>query len=96
MHIEDLRKEIDQIDEELIRLFIKRMGLVKQVAAYKKENNLPIFAPGREKEKLEDVAAKSGADMADYTCALYAKIFEISKNYQSKCNDTESSQNSEN
>lgn len=89
MHIEDLRREIDHIDDELIRLFLKRMDIARQVAEYKKENNLPIYVPAREREKLQDVAAKAGADMEDYIRSLYSLIFEISRNYQTKCNNDE-------
>lgn len=85
MEIANLRQEIDQIDDEFVRLFVKRMAIAKQVAEYKKENNLPIYAPAREREKLQDVAAKAGPEMSDYIQLLYSAIFEISKNYQSKC-----------
>ena len=87
MDIKDLRKEIDQIDDELVRLFVKRMGVSAQVADYKKANNLPIFVPAREREILKDVAAKAGNELGDYTRVLYSMIFELSRSYQSKRND---------
>ncbi len=85
MEIANLRQEIDQIDDELVHLFVKRMAIAKQVAEYKKANNLPIYAPAREQEKLLDVAAKAGPEMNSYIHSLYAAIFEISKSYQAKC-----------
>ena len=88
MDLKDLRKEIDRIDDELVRLFVHRMETAAQIAAYKKENNLPIFVPAREQEKLADVAAKAGPDMADYTKTLYTLLFELSRSYQSKLTDT--------
>ena len=87
MDIKDLRKEIDQIDDELVRLFVKRMGVSAQVADYKKANNLPIYVPAREREILKDVAAKAGAELGDYTRVLYSMIFELSRSYQAKRND---------
>ncbi len=89
MSIENLRTKIDCIDDEIVRLFVERMEVAKQVAEYKKENNLPIYVPAREREKLQDVAAKAGADMDDYIRSLYSMIFEISRSYQSKCNNQE-------
>ena len=83
----ELRNEIDKIDEEMVKLFVRRMGIAAQVAAYKKENNLPIFVPAREEEKLADVAKKAGADMADYAKQLYGAIFELSRGYQQKLNE---------
>lgn len=89
MQIDALREKIDQIDDELVRLFVERMDVAKQIAKYKKENNLPIYIPAREREKLQDVAFKAGNEMDDYIRSLYSMIFEISRSYQSKCNNQE-------
>ncbi len=84
MDLQDYRKEIDAIDDELVRLFTKRMDVAARIADYKKENNLPIFVPAREREKLLDVATKAGPEMANYTRVLYSMLFELSRSYQSK------------
>ncbi len=84
MDLKELRMEIDKIDGELVRLFGARMDIAAQIADYKKENNLPIFVPAREREILQDVAAKAGPDMANYTRVLYSMLFELSRSYQSK------------
>ncbi len=90
MELSDLRLEIDKIDDELVRLFGQRMDIAAQIAAYKKENNLPILVPAREREKLQDVAEKAGPEMANYTRVLYSMLFELSRSYQSKRNVTTS------
>ena len=41
--LKEIRKEINQIDEEMLKLFEKRMDVVNDVALYKKENNIPIL-----------------------------------------------------
>ncbi len=46
--LESARQEINRIDEEMARLFERRMKAVEQVAAYKKENGLPVRDPVRE------------------------------------------------
>ena len=86
MELKELRNEIDLIDDELVKLFNKRMQLSAQVANYKKEHNLPIHVPAREREILQEVAAKSGPDMANYARVLYSMIFELSRSYQRKRN----------
>ena len=86
MDITQLRKQIDNIDNEIVRLFCQRMDVAAQIADYKKENNMPIFVPAREREKLSDVAEKAGSEMANYTRVLYSMIFELSRSYQSKRN----------
>ena len=55
MELNDLRKEIDAIDAELVKLFTQRMEVSSKIAGYKKEKSLPIFVPAREREKLADV-----------------------------------------
>ena len=84
MELKDLRTEIDKIDDELVKLFTQRMEVSAQIAGYKKERSLPIFVPAREREKLADVAAKAGPDMANYTRVLYSMLFELSRSHQSK------------
>ena len=87
MELKDLRNEIDKIDDELVKLFAQRMNVSAQIAAYKREHNLPIFVPSREREKLLDVAKKAGPDMANYTKVLYSMLFELSRSYQSKMSE---------
>ena len=86
MDLKDIRTQIDAIDAELVQLFVKRMGLSAQVADYKKANNMPIYVPAREREILQEVAAKAGPEMANYTRVLYSMLFELSRSYQSKRN----------
>ncbi len=88
MDITELRSQIDGIDDELVRLFAQRMEVAAKIADYKKENGLPILVPAREREKMADVAQKAGPEMANYTRVLYSMLFELSRSYQSKRNNT--------
>ena len=90
MDIKELRNEIDTIDEELVKLFCRRMDVAAQVADYKRENNLPILVPAREREVLSNVAQKAGDEMGNYARVLYSTMFELSRGYQSKRNMVES------
>ncbi len=88
MDLPEIRKDIDAIDDELVRLFCQRMELSAQVADYKKAHNLPIFVPARERAILHSVAEKAGPELANYTRVLYSNLFELSRSYQSKRNIT--------
>ena len=90
MDMNELRGQIDQIDDQLVKLFAERMDVAAKIADYKKANNLPIHMPSREREKLVDVAEKAGPEMANYTRVLYSMLFELSRSYQSKRNATAS------
>ncbi len=81
--IVECRKEIDEIDQELMQLFEKRMHVVKDVIAYKKANNMEIFQSAREKDVIE----KNVSRIKDETLKIYANEFlvhmmNISKSYQ--------------
>ena len=84
MELKDLREEIDQIDAQLVQLFSKRMAISAQVAAYKKEHNMPIYVPSREQDILDSIDTKVAPEIAPYTKELYCKIFELSRCYQSE------------
>ena len=86
MDIQALRGKIDQIDDQLVELFVRRMEVSAAIADYKKERNLPIHVPAREEEKLMDVEKKAGPGMESYIRSLYGTIFELSREYQSEVN----------
>ena len=86
MELKELRAQIDNIDDELVSLFIKRMEISAKVADYKKERNMPIHVPAREREILQEVANKAGSGMENYARVLYSMIFELSRSYQRKRN----------
>ena len=82
MELQNLREQIDKIDDQLIPLFVERMRIAAAIGAYKREKGLPVLVPAREAEKLADVAQKAGPEMAEYTRQLYTTLFALSRNYQ--------------
>lgn len=90
MDLQDCRKEIDRIDDELVRLFAERMDVSARVAAYKKEHSLPILDARREREKLSEITDKLPDELKEYGAALYALIFELSRSRQESLMDVNS------
>ena len=56
MDLKELRGQIDEIDDQLVKLFCQRMDIAAQVAQYKKEQDLPILILSRESVKLKFVS----------------------------------------
>ena len=56
--LEQCRREIDEIDQQLIKLFEQRMNVSKDVVTYKLAHGLEIFQPEREKAVIEKNAAR--------------------------------------
>lgn len=84
MSLDEIRKEIDAIDAELIPLIKKRMGCSLMVAEIKRAENLPVYHPGREKQILDKVEEK-GEEYGMYIRNIYQSIMTVSRSLQ---NDT--------
>lgn len=84
MELNDLRKEIDDIDNEMKSLFIKRMEIVKQIALIKKEKSLPVFQKSREEEMINSLSSSINEDILPFYRLFLLNILELSKNYQIK------------
>lgn len=81
--IEELRKDIEKIDREMIDLFEKRMRVSAKIAAYKKENNIPVLDKEREKALIDkNVANLSDKEFAEYYIEFFAGMLDVSKKYQ--------------
>ena len=89
MELNELRKQINQIDDEILDLFLRRMEVAGQVAAYKREHHLPIYQPQREREILKKAADKAGAEKGGYARVLFSMLMELSKSAQNKQNNRE-------
>ncbi|PKM92455.1 MAG: prephenate dehydratase [Euryarchaeota archaeon HGW-Euryarchaeota-1] len=57
--LDELRKEIDKINNEFFALLTRREDFVKKVARLKKKMNLIVYDPDREKEILGKVVEKA-------------------------------------
>ena len=74
MDLNELRLEIDRIDDEIIRLFCARMEVAAKIGEYKKANGLPVFVPEREQEKLSDVVEVDSLEELAEIDAYYKKF----------------------
>jgi len=56
MTLEEIRQEIDQVDDALVALLEQRMNLVGQVVAFKKSTGKAVADPKREETILATFA----------------------------------------
>ena len=82
MELKDYRKEIDEIDQKMVELFTRRMDIAADIGRYKQENNLPVYDPKRERQKLGTLTEMTREDLGAYVEGLYSTIFELSRAYQ--------------
>lgn len=84
MELSDYRKKLDEIDEEMLRLFSERMNIAAQIASWKQENSLPVLDARREKEKLQRIEEMSNPELADYSFTLFSMLMELSRSRQNR------------
>ena len=53
MEIKDLRREIDEVDDELLMLLNRRAALALEIGKLKRVANLPLLDPSRERYVIE-------------------------------------------
>ena len=82
MDLKDIRNNIDEIDDKICELYIKRMALVDEVGKYKVEHNIGTENTLREKEILTRVTDKMPDDIKLYGKEVYTAMFDTSKAYQ--------------
>lgn len=81
--LEEARIEINEIDDQIVKLFERRMCAVKKVVTYKMEKQLPIFDEQREKANIErNVAKLTNKDLETYFLDFYQHMMDVSKNFQ--------------
>ena len=81
--LEELRQSIDQIDQELVRLFERRMAVTREVGEYKQQVGLPVLDAAREREVLaKKLNLISNPDLQADVVQLYENIMAISRRQQ--------------
>ena len=75
MKIEDWRREIDEIDNELLRLLNRRAQAAIQVGALKRKANLPVYDQDREHEVLSRLCTSNAGPLDGQAVAkLFRRI----------------------
>ena len=81
--LQELRTQLDRVDNEIVRLYEERMQLCEQVGEYKVQTGKKVFDRQREKEKLQDVASKVSTDFNKKGVQeLYQQLMSMSRKLQ--------------
>ena len=81
--LEEARQVIDEADKAIAEQFERRMNAVKQIAKYKKDNNIPITDSSREKEITKKNSLRiENAEFRPYYVTVISDIMAQSKKYQ--------------
>ena len=84
MELTDYRRQLDDIDERLLNLFVERMNIASEIALLKKEQNLPVLDIRREREKLQQIEENTPKDLTEYSFVLFSMLLELSRSHQNR------------
>lgn len=80
--LNEYRKQLDAIDDALVDAFSKRLDIIDQISAYKREHHIDAYDPNREQQMLCRLTERVPEDRREAIKALYASILAISKAQQ--------------
>ncbi len=72
--IEELRKELDSIDTELVKIILKRIHVAESIVRIKRENGINVDDLEREESILDKISKQAGKNSPLLT-DLFRKIF---------------------
>lgn len=80
MDIEDLRREIDRLDQELLQIFNARASLALKIGEIKKDLGLPVYDPHREKKIFDRMRAANPGPLEDEAIVrLFERVIDESR-----------------
>jgi chorismate mutase-like protein len=82
--LDDLRRDIDRVDEVLVRLLNERARCVCEVGLLKKMQGGDVYQPDREKQVIEHVrnVAAEGPLGADAIARLFERIIDEARSLE--------------
>ena len=81
--LEDCRKEIDEIDAEIVKLFERRMNVSHDIALYKQAHYMDILNPAREDAVLRSRAHQAASpELAQSVMSTFGEIMRLSREEQ--------------
>ena len=83
--INSLRKNIDELDDQMIDLVVQRLAIAKEIGDIKETNRIEVIDPYRESQIINRFAEKLAGTLEkkDIT-AIFEPIYSISKRLQKK------------
>jgi chorismate mutase/prephenate dehydratase len=83
MPVEEIRKRIDEIDAQIIRLLNDRANAALEIGKLKEQANTGVYAPGREKRIIERLYAETGGPLtSDHLRAIFREIISASRSLE--------------
>ncbi len=86
LELEELRREIDAVDEQIVALLAERQKAVKKISGIKKSRNMPVYHPSREEDLISGRRSQGSARGLDpdFIEEIYRTVLRYSRVEQTK------------
>jgi chorismate mutase len=83
MDIADWRKKIDELDRRLVELLSERARAAQEIGRLKRNTNLPIYEPDRERIVFSNVQGLNRGPLPDRDVVrIFERIMDVMRNIQ--------------
>jgi chorismate mutase-like protein len=83
MDIADWRKQIDELDRRLVELLNERANAAREIGRLKRNTDMPIYEPEREKQIFENVCKANHGPLPNGELRqVYERIIDVMRNIQ--------------
>jgi len=83
MDIETFRREIDELDRQLVALISRRAAAAQEIGRLKRATSLPVYEPDRERVIFENVRTHNPGPLPDIELVhIYERIVDVMRALQ--------------
>lgn len=83
MDIAEWRRKIDDLDRRLVEMLNERARAAQEIGKLKRNTDMPIYEPNREKIIFENVRKHNGGPLPDSELQkVYERIIDVMRNIQ--------------
>jgi monofunctional chorismate mutase len=88
LRLDSLRREIDQLDLEILELLQRRMALVGQIASLKRQAGVEVQDAAREEAIFQRLARQARTPLSPQAVErIFGEILKVSRELQSRWSD---------
>ena len=83
MGINTWREKIDQLDEQIVRLINERAAAARSIGELKRDSDLPVYEPGRERDVIAHVRTCNPGPLTEAEIVdIYQRIMDVMRTLQ--------------
>ncbi|MGC2636929.1 MAG: chorismate mutase [Acidobacteriaceae bacterium] len=83
MDIETFRREIDELDRQIVLLISKRAAAAQEIGRLKRQTDLPVYEPNRERVIFDNVRSHNPGPLPDAELVhIYERIIDVMRALQ--------------